>query len=71
MSLSASAVERRSMRSRSDVRAHDVAKFVEISGDREVTVVAITSLHVLVNPVYVDCDAVQKLRLNVPTYKRT
>ena len=58
------------------IRAHDVAQFIEVAGDREVAVVAIASLHILVYSVNVDRNTVQKLRLNVSThfrsmYKRT
>jgi len=52
------------MREYDDRRAHDVAKFIEIADDREVAIVAITSLHVLVYSVYIDRYAVQKLRLH-------
>jgi len=50
-----------------DVRAHDVAKFVEVAGDHEIAVVAIASLNVLVYAMNVDRYAVQKLRLNAST----
>jgi len=53
------------------VRAHDVAQFVEVAGDGEVAVVAITSLHVLVYSMNVDRDAVQKLRLNTTLQQST
>jgi len=51
------------------VRAHDVAKFVEVSGDREITVVAVTALNVLVDSVNVDSNAVQEFRLKIQHYR--